>query len=60
MSTLFKMAIALAVVGAAAAATVLLWPDVTFWVEIGVAVIAPIVAEATRQYYEQRGVVREP
>ena len=53
MPTLLRMTIALTIVGACAVVAVLVCPAGTVWVEIAVAVIAPITAEAARQWHDQ-------
>lgn len=59
MSTLPSLALALSSVAVLAVMVVLVWPAFTLWVEIGVAVVAPIVAEAARQYNDQRAPTNE-
>lgn len=60
MPALLRMTIALAIVGACAVAVVLVCPAGTVWVEIAVAVIAPITAEAARQWHDQCAANRDP
>ncbi len=52
---LIALGIAMACLAGSAAAVYLLWPDTKFWIEVGVAVLAPIVAEIVRQFFDSDG-----
>jgi hypothetical protein len=49
---LVALGIAMVWLAGSATAIYLLWPDTKFWVEVAVAVLAPIVAEIVRQIFD--------